>query len=249
MPLLRRCRPAWRWGLTVGLLGWFAALTRFEPSVLRATVMAGLSATAFGLGRRVSPLRLLALATTLLILVDPFLVWSAGFWLSVSATLGIVTLAGRIEQVVPGPRWLALPVAVSIAAQIGVAPVSWLVFGREAALALPANALAEPAAAFVMTYGLPAGLLAGAVPHWAAALLHGPTIVCVRWLEAVAAAAAGFDRPVLRVVAVAGHLVTLGWVIGRARRARRAPCDPPAGVASSTVVTRWRVRGQREATP
>lgn len=230
MPALRRCRPGWRWGITVGLLAWFAALTRFEPSVLRATVMAGLAATAFGLGRPASPLRLLSLATTGLVLVDPFLVWSVGFWLSVCATLGIVLLAARIEALLPGPRWLAVPVSVSLAAQIGVAPIAWWVFGGEAALALPANALAEPAAAFVMTYGLPAGLLAGAVPGPVAALLHGPTILCLRWLRWVARLAAEGDVVPLRLVAVAGHLGILGWwarAAWRARRRRPVP-DPPA---------------------
>ncbi len=35
-PVLRRLRPWWRWATTLGLIGWFMALTRFEPSVLRA---------------------------------------------------------------------------------------------------------------------------------------------------------------------------------------------------------------------
>ena len=40
-PLLRRLRPSSRWAATLALIGWFVALTRFEPSVLRAGVMAG----------------------------------------------------------------------------------------------------------------------------------------------------------------------------------------------------------------
>jgi competence protein ComEC len=45
-PLLRRLAPTARWATTVGVLVAFAAMTRFEPSVLRATVMAGLAVTA-----------------------------------------------------------------------------------------------------------------------------------------------------------------------------------------------------------
>jgi len=216
-PGLRRCRPGVRWVLTVGLLAWFAALTRFEPSVLRATVMAGISATAFGLGRVGSPLRLLAYAVTLLLVVDPFLVWSVGFWLSACATAGIVLLAGRITEALPGPTWLTLPVGVSLAAQVGVAPVVWWVFGGEPVAALPANVLAEPAAAFTMTFGLPAGLVAAALPDTLAALLHGPTVLCVRWLRFVARGAAALDVPALRPLAAAGHAVALGWVLWRRR--------------------------------
>jgi competence protein ComEC len=218
-PLLRRCRPGWRWMLTIGLLAWFAALTRFEPSVLRATVMAGLAATAFTLGRSASPVRLLGLAVTALVLVDPFLVWAPGFWLSVSATAGIVLLARRLAAAIPGPRWIALAVGVTLSAQVGVAPVAWTVFGREAVWALPANLLAEPVAAFVMTYGLPAGLLAGLVPAPVAALLHGPTLFSLRWIRLVAATAAQGDWPWARpFVSVAGALLVL-WLLRRSTRA------------------------------
>src|SRR6185295_8064781 len=69
-PLLRRLRPWWRWAATLGLIGWFMTLTRFEPSVLRAGVMAMLGSSAFVLGRQQSVVRLLALTVTVLVLVD-----------------------------------------------------------------------------------------------------------------------------------------------------------------------------------
>ena len=44
-PLLRRLRPRGRFVATVApVIGWFAALTRFEPSVIRASGMAALAA-------------------------------------------------------------------------------------------------------------------------------------------------------------------------------------------------------------
>src|SRR5690606_29377828 len=59
-PLLVRLRTFARWAITVAVIGWFVALTRFEPSILRAGVMAGLSATAYATGRERSPVRILA---------------------------------------------------------------------------------------------------------------------------------------------------------------------------------------------
>ena len=85
-PLLRRLGLRGRWLATVGLVAWFALLTRFEPSVLRACSMAGLAATARLTDRRASPLRLLALVVAGLTLLDPMLVRAAGWWLSVGAT-------------------------------------------------------------------------------------------------------------------------------------------------------------------
>ena len=53
-PLLRRLTLRWRFVATVGLVAWFALLTRFEPSVLRASAMAALAATAVVLARPAS---------------------------------------------------------------------------------------------------------------------------------------------------------------------------------------------------
>ena len=184
-PLLVRLRPLPRWVLTVGVIAWFVALTRFEPSILRAGVMAGLSATAYATGRERSPLRILALAVIALVLVDPLLVWSIGFWLSVGATAGVCTagpwLADRLA--ILGP--VALPLGITLGAQIGVALPSVLVFGRLPVVSVVANLLAVPVAGFVMLYGLPAGLVAGAVPPLAAVVMF-PARLGTRWVDTVA---------------------------------------------------------------
>jgi ComEC/Rec2-related protein len=106
-PLLRRLALRWRFVATAGLVAWFALLTRFEPSVLRACVMAALAALAVVLARPASTVRLLALAVSVLVLVDPLLVWSVGWWLSVGATAGIALLAAPLAARLPGPRPLA----------------------------------------------------------------------------------------------------------------------------------------------
>src|SRR4051812_41314146 len=84
-PVLRRVGLRARLPVTLAVIGFFALVTRFEPSVLRASVMAALAVTAATIGRDASSARLLALAVTALVLVDPFLVRSVGFQLSVSA--------------------------------------------------------------------------------------------------------------------------------------------------------------------
>ncbi len=129
-PLLVRLRPLPRWAVTVSVIAWFVVITRFEPSILRAGVMAGLSATAFMTGRERSPVRILALAVTGLLLVDPLLLWSVGFWLSVGATAGVCTVGPWLAErlAVLGP--VALPLGITLGAQVGVVVPSMLVFGR-----------------------------------------------------------------------------------------------------------------------
>ena len=221
-PLLRRSRPLTRWVLTLGLIGWFVLLTRAEPSVLRAGTMAALSATAFLLGRQREPLRLLALAVIGLLLLDPLLAWSVGFWLSVGATAGVTAvgpwLAPRLR--VLGP--LALPVAVTVGAQLGVAVPSLLVFGRLSLVGTVANLVAVPVAGLVMLYGLPACLVAGVVPV-VAPVVMAPVGIGVRWIDAVATVGAAVEPGPpwswLGWAALAGVIVLLAW------RSRRRGCD------------------------
>lgn len=202
-PLLRTLSPWWRWGVTCVLIAWFVALTRFEPSIVRAGVMAAITATAFARGRPQRPVRTLGLAVTLLVLVDPLLVWSIGFWLSVGATAGVVIagpwLAERLR------RWgpLALPIGITLGAQLGVALPSVLVFHRLPLMSLPANLLAGPVAGFVMLYGLPAGLLAAAVPL-VSSLVMFPVRLGVRWVDTVAVVADALEP--------SPHWAAVGWI-------------------------------------
>jgi competence protein ComEC len=147
--------------------------------------MAGLSATAFLTGRERSPVRLLALAVIGLVSIDPLLVWSVGFWLSVGATAGVCAvgpwLARRSARLGP----LALPLGITLGAQIGVALPSVLVFGRLPLVSVMANLLAVPVAGLVMLYGLPAGLVVGVLPRLGP-LLMAPAALGTRWVDTVA---------------------------------------------------------------
>jgi competence protein ComEC len=203
-PALRRMRPWWRWSATLGLLAWFMTLTRFEPSVLRAGVMAMLASSAYALGRPQPVVRLLAWTVVILIVVDPMLVWSVGFWLSTGATAGVCVLAPRLAQWLPGPEWLRVPLSVTLGAQAGVALPSWLVFHQLPVVSLPANLLAVPVAGFVMLVGIPAGLIAAALPP-VAAVVMAPCTLGTRWVATVAYVAA-------RVEPSTGW-ATAGWLL------------------------------------
>lgn len=193
-PLLRRLRPLVRWAVTVALIAWFMALTRFEPSIVRAGTMAALSASAYVTGRERTPLRLLALAVTGLVLVDPLLVWSVGFWLSVGATAGVTTVGPWLAERLHRLGGLALPLGITLGAQVGVVVPSVLVFGRLPLVSVPANLLAVPVAGAVMLYGLPAGLLAGSVPATAPVVML-PVRFGTRWVDSVAMLGAALEPP------------------------------------------------------
>jgi competence protein ComEC len=218
-PLLRRARPALRCIATLAVIGWFVVLTRAEPSVLRAGTMAALAALAFAVGSEREPARLLAAAVVILLALDPLLVHSIGFWLSVGATFGVTVLGPPLRGRLSSLGVLATPVAMSVAAQVGVVVPSVLVFGRLPLIGVAANLVAVPVAGWVMLYGLPASLVAGAVPA-VRTVVMAPVAVGVRWVDTVAEVASSVEQqPPWNVVVSIVVLVTI------AIAGRRRTCD------------------------
>jgi len=188
-PLLTRMRPGARLGSTLAVITSFTLMTRAEPSVLRAAAMSGVAAVVFAAGRHVGALATLVVSSCALLLADPFLGWSVGFWLSFAATLGLVVASG------PCARWLvergcpglvAAPLAASFAAQAATLPVSLLVFGSITPFGLVANLLAVPVAGAVMLCGLPLCVVAGLSGGWVAVFVTAPLRVAVRYVWWVA---------------------------------------------------------------
>ncbi len=238
-PLLRRLGLRSRWAATVALISFFALLTRFEPSVLRASAMAVVACTAFGLGRPAERGRILCLAVTAVLLLDPFLVRSVGFLLSVGASTGIILLARPVADRVPGPRWLAELLGVTLAAQVGVAPVLLPVFGGVPLASLPANVLAVPAAGPLMVWGLTGGMAAGSLGPPFDAWLHLPTGLLVGWVAAVARFSAGLPLGDLEAPQVLGvvAVVVLGRLLHRRHPAIAAPAAAAVAAALLLVPT------------
>ncbi len=213
-PLLRRTRPGLRLAATIALIGWFVVLTRAEPSVLRAGMMAALAALAFAVGTEREPPRLLATAVVILLLVDPLLVRSVGFWLSVGATAGVTVLGPPLRRRLSGFGPLATPLAMTIAAQLGVLVPSVLVFGQFVVIGVVANLVAVPVAGVVMLYGLPASLVAGAIPAVRGVVML-PVGLGTRWVDIVATVAAAIERRPPWNVVVSLVVLVASWSVLR----------------------------------
>jgi competence protein ComEC len=142
----------------VAAVVFFVVLTRAEPSVLRAAVMAGLTMLGIFLGRPRTPAAIIGAAVLILLAFDPTLVYAIGFQLSVAAAagMGLMTspISGRLGFL---PKPLALATAATLSAQAGVTPVILYQFGAVPTVTLPANVLAFPAVGPGMLFGLAAG--------------------------------------------------------------------------------------------
>ncbi len=189
-PLAARLRPGTRLVALGAVLGVFAMITRFEPSVLRAVAMAAAAVFSAALGRPLQGLRTLAWAVAVVLVIDPFVLKVLAFQLSVCATAGILVLAPPIAASLPGPHPLRLAVATTAGAQVAVMPLLVATFGSVPVASLPANVVAAPAAGPVMMWGLTGGAAAGMLGGWAAWLIHRPTAAALWWVRTMASAAA-----------------------------------------------------------
>ncbi len=142
--------------LTVAVLavGFFALLTRWEPSVLRASAMAVVALVGVWAGRPRSTGVALGGAVLALLVVDPDLAASVAFQLSVAATLGLALLAGPVAgRLHRFPRPVAAAAGATVAAQVGVTPLLLLHFGVVPTVTLLANLLAFPAVPVALLVG------------------------------------------------------------------------------------------------
>ncbi|TRZ73744.1 MAG: ComEC/Rec2 family competence protein [Actinobacteria bacterium] len=180
-PLLMRARSSWRLGLTMFVLLWFTVVTRGEPSVLRAAMMAGFVALGSARGRDTPGRRMLGLAIIVLIVCDPLLAWSVGFWMSSSATFGLLVITPQLAQVIPGPTWFSTALSTTMGAQLGVMPITAIIFHSAPVIALVTNLLAVPIAGAVMLVGIPLGMLAGILSQISGGLLMSTVVASLMW--------------------------------------------------------------------
>ena len=159
MPLRRiRWGQGWHALLCVAALWLFALVTGGSVSVLRAATMFTCIIVADATQRRANIFNTLALSAFLLLLINPYYLFSVGFQLSYLAVLGIVYLQPRLYRLIPCRYgWLddlwALT-AVSIAAQIATLPISLYYFHQFPTYFWLANVVVIPAATFILSLGL-----------------------------------------------------------------------------------------------
>ena len=146
----------------IGLVGLaiFVVVTRWEASVLRAAVMAGIVLGGAAAGVAVDGWMALGTAVTILLLASGQLAVDVGFQLSVAATAGI--LLGASLAGVRKPRWAWTVLAATVSAQLAVLPILLWHFETVPLLSPLANLLSAPlvsAATVAGSLGVATGLL------------------------------------------------------------------------------------------
>ena len=167
--------PAHRKGVKIALLLVFlltyAAITGFSASVLRAVVMFGGYSIAYLAESRRARYDSLLLSAFILLLCKPTFLFEVGFQLSYMAVLSIALFLPLGENYRFENRFLNFfwdIIKVSIAAQIGVLPLSLYYFHQFAGLFLVTNVLILPLLGIILSVGIGVVLLASIqlLPYW-----------------------------------------------------------------------------------
>lgn len=191
-----------------GALG-YTLLAGFAVPAQRTLYMVAVVALALWFGRMASPMRVLALALAVVVLIDPWAPLAPGLWLSFGAVLLIFYVADGWTR--PEPRLVQWG-RVQWAITLGLAPAAVFLFGQVSVAGPLANAVAIPLVSAVVT---PLALVAALVP-WSALLqlaawLVEALLVFLEWCAALPAAVWAQHAPPPWSVALA--LAGVAWLL------------------------------------
>lgn len=148
--------------LVILILVFFVFITGFEPSVLRAVVMAVIILIGGILKREADIHTTIAFSAILLLIGNPYMLFSIGFQLSYAATLSLVLLYKNIRTWVTC-RWIpgfaGDVLAATLAAQIGVLPITVFYFNKVSIVSILCNLLVVPLMEVITILGMAMALL------------------------------------------------------------------------------------------
>jgi|GEM_PF-426197 len=223
----------------LGILPLYAVLTGAGVSVLRATVMVLIVAGGRALKRRPDLLNSLCVAGLVILAFRPLDILDAGFQLSFCALLGIILvmpLFRRLFHFLPGG--LNDLLSMSLAAQLGVAPVLAWHFHGIAPASLLANLLLIPLAGIFINLGFLLPLISW-IPLVPVALGRILDLMArlMLWLNTMAASLLGYRSiPSPGWVFLIGYYLAMFFISGRRPTWARKRWRWGGGIALATAM-------------
>lgn len=194
-------------GMLTALL--YAALAGFSIPTQRTLYMLMTVTVMLLLDRPMRMAHMLAIALLVVVVMDPWAVNAAGFWLSFSAVAVIAyAMGGRIGR----PHWLLEAVKAQWAVTLGLLPLLVAMFGQFSLISPIANAFAIPVISFLV---VPAAIFGGLLPvdislQISHAILSG-TMVALNWLSTIPLATWQQSAPSIGVLLLA--IVGAVWLL------------------------------------
>lgn len=155
--LVKLVRIPWGWNKSLIILGLiiFSIISGGRPSVVRASLMAGLYVLAPLFNRRPNSWNIIAFTAFIILLLNPNTLYDLGFQLSFTAVISIVFFYTLISKYLPESlrpkniknnalRFIWSLFLVSLSAQLGTAPVVAFYFGKIPIISIVANIFVIP---------------------------------------------------------------------------------------------------------
>ncbi|WP_249042396.1 ComEC/Rec2 family competence protein [Flagellimonas olearia] len=142
----------------VFLLWAYAFVAGLSPSIVRAVTMFSFVAYALYLNRPTNAFNIIALSMWFILLIKPLFLFQVGFQMSYAAVFAIVWIYPKLqrfwfpEHIIVRKIWQLL--SVSLAAQLGVLPISLFYFHQFPALFFVSNLLIIPFLGLILGLGI-----------------------------------------------------------------------------------------------
>lgn len=140
----------------IAILILFTLITGFEPSVLRAVIMAIVILAGQIISRETEIFTSISFAALLLLIYNPGILFNIGFQLSFAATLSLVLFYKNLKPMLSFkflPEFIVDVLASTIAAQIGVLPITVFYFNTVSVVSIVSNLLVVPVVEFITILG------------------------------------------------------------------------------------------------
>lgn len=143
--LLSKLKNLFKVILVIIIIVGFILIVGLTPPVIRAAIMGILGFLSTTRWRNVSYVRLLLFASLAMIILDPYVVYSVSFHLSVIATYGVIIFSSNINtKLLKIPRILREPFSQSLAANVFTIPYSINIFNTFSSATFITNILILP---------------------------------------------------------------------------------------------------------
>lgn len=205
--------------LAAAFITLYAIFCGLTPPVLRSLLMGLISLGAVCLEREKDAAVALGITVLGMLVYQPALIYDLSFQLSFASTAGLVLLnAKTVRMLTFLPLWLARPLAVTIAAQIGVLPfIAWY-FNSFSLSSFVANLIIVPIIEGIVILGLFgafSGMVVGIIGNSSmviCSLMIGLVLQLTKWLAAMPAAK--LYVPSISIIGSIVYYVLLCWGYG-----------------------------------
>lgn len=200
------------------LLYIFLLITGFSPSIVRASLVAGLGLATWYYGRDIKPTLLIVFSAAMTGFVNPYYVWGdIGWYLSFLAFFGVLVIAPLgVKILAKNKKELPLIPTVAIesfCAQLMTLPLIMFVFGKVSLVGFAANIVVVPLIPFAMLASFLAGIVGMFAPILAAWIAL-PARILLNLIINISEWLAGFPNAVRSVSVTAGVMMGLYIIIG-----------------------------------